>query len=92
MASLNKIDIVSNSVARSLGNVSLESEQKAVIKDFVTGNDVFAVLTTGYGKSLCCDAPVDRDLFPLASEISIPQPIQIIAQDTSVFNLYRYHT
>ena len=64
MASLNEMDIMSDSVARSLGYVSLESEQKAVIKDFVTGNDVFAVLTTGYGKSLCCDAPVDRDLFP----------------------------
>ena len=85
MASLNEMDIVSDSVARSLGYVSLKSEQKAVIKDFVTGNDVFAVLPTGYGKSLCCDA-VDRDLFPLASEISIPQPIQIIAEDASVFN------
>ena len=88
------MDIVSDSVARSLGYVSLKSEQKAVIKDFVTGNDVFAVLPTGYGKSLCyvclpgvcCDAPVDRDLFPLPSEISIPQPIQIIAEDASVFN------
>ena len=40
MASLNEMDIVSDSVARSLSNVSLESEQKAVIKDFVTvGND-----------------------------------------------------
>ena len=86
MVSLNEMDIVSDSVARSFGYVSLKSEQKAVIKDFVTGNDVFAVLPTGYGKSLCCDAPVDRDLFTLASEISIPQPIQIIAEDASVFN------
>ena len=32
-------DILRDSVARSIGYVSLNSEQKAVIKDFVKGND-----------------------------------------------------
>ena len=39
MVSLKEMDIVSNSVARSIGCVSLNSEQKVVIKDFVMGND-----------------------------------------------------
>ena len=43
------MDLVSDCVARSLGYISLKSEQKAVIKDFIMGNDVFAVLPTGYG-------------------------------------------
>ena len=38
--------------AKWLGYV-LKEEQKTVITSFVLGRDVFAVLPTGFGKSLC---------------------------------------
>ena len=38
--------------AKELGYV-LKEEQKTVITSFVEGRDVFAVLPTGFGKSLC---------------------------------------
>ena len=39
--------------AKQLGYDSLKELQLKVITSFVAGNDVFAVLPTGYGKSLC---------------------------------------
>ena len=47
------IDIVIETVARSLGYTQLKREQQMVINSFVSGNDVFAVLPTGFGKTLC---------------------------------------
>ena len=41
------------SVVASLGYSNLKNEQYAVIKSFVLGSDVFGVLPTGYGKTLC---------------------------------------
>jgi len=41
------------SVLVSLGYSFLKKEQLEVILDFVLGNDVFAVLPTGFGKTLC---------------------------------------
>ena len=40
------------SAARELGYTDLKQEQLRVVEAFV-GLDVFAVLPTGYGKSLC---------------------------------------
>ena len=40
------------SAALSLGYSSLKPEQRDVIVEFVLGSDVFAILPTGYGKSL----------------------------------------
>ena len=37
----------------SLGYAELKSHQARVIEKFVSGHDVFGVLSTGYGKSLC---------------------------------------
>ena len=37
----------------SLGYAELKSYQARVIKQFVSGHDVFGVLPTGYGRSLC---------------------------------------
>ena len=37
----------------SLGYAELKSHQARVIEQFVSGHDVFGVLPTGYGKSLC---------------------------------------
>ena len=39
--------------AQNLGYTSLKDRQLEVIVNFLSGNDVFAVLPTGYGKSLC---------------------------------------
>ena len=41
------------SAARELGYPDLKPEQLKVIETFAKGRDVFAVLPTGYGKSLC---------------------------------------
>ena len=41
------------SAARELGYANLKPEQLDVVEAFVKGRDVFAVLPTGYGKSLC---------------------------------------
>ena len=38
--------------AKKLGYPILNKKQKEVILTFLSGNDVFAVLPTGYGKSL----------------------------------------
>ena len=39
--------------AKSLGYQGIRREQQNVIINFLNGRDVFAVLPTGYGKSLC---------------------------------------
>ena len=49
----NEIEAVCTCVASSLGYSSLWQHQKNVVTDFVAGNDVFDILSTGYGKSLC---------------------------------------
>ena len=41
------------SAALCLGYDSLKDEQISVITKFVCGSDVFAILPTGFGKSLC---------------------------------------
>ena len=41
------------SAAKELGYPDLKPEQLDVMETFVKGRDVFAVLPTGYGKSLC---------------------------------------
>ena len=84
MASFNEMDLVSDCVARSLGYISLKSEQKAVIKDFIMGNDVFAVLPTGYGKSLCyvCLPGIFDKIFDsTTSIIAVVTPLLSIMKD-----------
>ena len=45
--------MISEKAASFLGYSSLKPVQKEVITSFLKGNDVFCVLPTGYGKSLC---------------------------------------
>ena len=51
--SLSDVDTTAKAVASSLGYWDLKKEQSTVINSFVSGNDVFAVLPTGFGKTLC---------------------------------------
>ena len=39
--------------ARELMYAHMKSEQLRVVKAFIQGRDVFAILRTGYGKNLC---------------------------------------
>ena len=39
--------------ALQLGHTALEPEQLEVVSQFIKGKDVFVVLPTGYGKTLC---------------------------------------
>ena len=39
--------------AQALGYSELKEKQVEVVEKFLTGHDVFGVLPTGYGKSLC---------------------------------------
>lgn len=36
-----------------LGYETLKPEQETVVREFLSGRDVFAALPTGYGKSMC---------------------------------------
>ena len=47
------IDKSIEAAARLLGYPSLKQEQKIVINQFLAGKDVFTVLPTGFGKTLC---------------------------------------
>ena len=49
------LEVVVAEVARELGYSGLKEMQLRVIVEFVSGRNVFAVLPTGYGKSLCYD-------------------------------------
>ena len=55
MITCEKRNIVSaaESAAKSLGYTKLKDKQREVVVHLCSGNDVFAVLPTGYGKSLC---------------------------------------
>ncbi len=50
--SANNIDCAIRKSIESMGYSTLKEKQKEVIVNILRGNDVFAVLPTGYGKSL----------------------------------------
>ena len=49
---MERVREAARSAARELGYTDLKQEQLRVVEAFVEGRDVFAVLPTGYGKSL----------------------------------------
>ena len=51
--SLRDIDTICETVTTTLGYNHLKEEQRIVINNFLLGNDVFVILPTGFGKTLC---------------------------------------
>jgi len=74
-----------NEVASQLGYPSLKPLQLEVIMNFISGRDVFAVLPTGFGKSLCyaCLPGVFDNLSgkPGASIVLVVTPLLAIMKD-----------
>ena len=55
-----EIPEAARSAAKELGYPNLKPERLEVVETFVKRRDVFAVLPTGYGKSLCFGClPID---------------------------------
>ncbi|XP_011409396.1 PREDICTED: uncharacterized protein LOC105316269 [Amphimedon queenslandica] len=73
----------------SLGYQKLKKDQARVIRSFVEGNDIFACLPTGFGKSLCYfSLPVIFDLLhersSPTSAIIVISPLQALMMDQVV--------
>ena len=70
----------------SLGYQELKEDQTHVMKSFVEGNDIFACLPTGYGKSLCYfSLPIIFDLLHQHSRpwsvVIVISPLQALMTD-----------
>ena len=50
---MNRFSFAAREAARALGGFTLKAEQMKVVTSVLQGRDVFAVLPTGYGKTLC---------------------------------------
>ena len=89
-----EITAIAQTAANELGYRQLKPEQADVIEAFVKGRDVFAVLPTGYGKSLCYGClPLVFDRLHDGEERSIVvvvSPLIAIMKDqaSSVTNVY----
>ena len=85
---------IAQTAANELGYRQLKPEQADVIETFVKGRDVFAVLPTSYGKSLCYGClPLVFDRLHDGEERSIVvvvSPLIAIMKDqaSSVTNVY----
>ena len=82
-------------MARSLGYRELKREQRIVINSFVSGNDVFAVLPTGFGKTLCyaCLPSIFDSLLEAersAIVVVISPLVSIMKEQVRFLNLYYY--
>ena len=73
------VEAACHTVSRSLGYSALKPEQLSVIKSFVCGKDVFAVLPTGFGKSL--SAILDRVRGCSGSIVVVVSPLNAIMKD-----------
>ena len=84
---MSKANLVS--VVARLGYSSLKAMQERVVVSILEGSDVFAVLATGYGKSLCfvClprafDAALSGDSScSLPSIVVVVSPLKSLLED-----------
>ena len=53
MANQTEFPSAVDTVAKRLGYSSLKDEQKVILQELLEICDIFAVLPTGYGKSMC---------------------------------------
>ena len=53
MFKANAVREAAIAASMTMGYERMKSEQLQIVESFVTGHDVFGVLPTGYGKSLC---------------------------------------
>ena len=53
MTETREVQTAIERAVHQLGYANVKSEQLKVVAEIVEGRDVFAVLPTGYGKSLC---------------------------------------
>ena len=76
--------VCAKEAARNLGYSALKEEQGKVIVEFMNGRDVFVILPTGYGKSLCFAClPGAFDLFKgtTGSIVVVVTPLIAIMED-----------
>lgn len=84
-----RITQICDEVALSLGYATLKEEQQKVIEKFVEGEDVFAALPTGYGKSLCyvCLPRIYDRLYGTSNSVAVViTPLTAIMKDQVCFN------
>ena len=81
LADTRSVRETTKSAARELGHPDLKPEQLKVVETFVKGRDVFSVLPTGYGKSLCYAClPIvfDKLLGSNSSIVLVVTPVQLL--------------
>ena len=80
-------------VAESLGYPAIKNEQKTVGTNFILGNNIFAMLPTGFGKNLCyaCLPRVfDQLLGTTNSTVVILSPLTSIMKEQVITCVYIY--
>ena len=79
------VEIAANKAAQDLGYAALKPKQLEVVSGVLRGEDVFAVLPTGYGKSLCFAVlpSVYDQLYPHGkpSIVLVVTPLKAIMKD-----------
>ena len=84
MPSNERILSAASRAARALHYCELREKQAEVLEKFVSGHDVFVVLPTGYGKSLCYAClPGTFDLFFNKTEPSI---VMVVSPLVAIMN------
>ena len=76
---------------KKLGYMKLKDEQHKIVCSFISGRDVFGVLPTGFGKSLCyaCLPLIFDKIEPdLKSIIIVVTPLTAIMKDQVSFCKY----
>ena len=94
MMELEKYRKAIASSVSALGYNKLKKEQEDVVLNFIVGNDVFAVLPTGFGKSLCYTClPGVFDILlenPGYSIVVVVSPLTAIMKD-QVWQKEKFH-